>query len=155
MIYKAFGCKQQLMKAVYDVTVAGDLEPIPMAERAVLKHVLRTADPRERIELFAGFVRDFHERLGGLLTVLTEVDPEVAEVRAATENERLTGLRAFVAKLADEGHLRPATTVEQAADACWTLTSPQVFSQLTQSRSWSLDTYQQWLAEMLTATLVP
>ena len=155
MIYKAFGGKQQLMKAVYDVTLAGDLEPNPMAQRAMVMRVQQPPDPRERIELIAKFVRDFHDRLGGILTVLTEADPEVAEVRATTENERLADVRAFVARLASEGHLRPTTSVALATDACWTLTSPQVFNQLTQARSWSPDTYQQWLAEMLMVTLLP
>jgi hypothetical protein len=36
------------------------------------------------------------QRLGGLLAVLTEADPQIAEISAVTEAERLAGVRAFV-----------------------------------------------------------
>jgi AcrR family transcriptional regulator len=153
-IYKTFGSKPQLMKAVYDVTVAGDDEPVPIGQRAPVQLALQATDPAEKIRRYAEFVCGFMERLGGLLAVLAEADPEMAEVRAVTEAERLTGVRAFVGHLAQEGHLRSTLGQEQAADACWSLTSPQLFAQLTQGRGWTAATYQGWLADMLTATLL-
>jgi AcrR family transcriptional regulator len=152
-IYKAFGSKPQLMKAVYDVTVAGDDEPVPIGQRPAIQRILQAADPREKVRLYAQFVCDFMQRLGGLLAVLTEADPEIAEVRAVTETERLTGVRAFVSHLAQGGNLRSSLGQDSAADACWSLTSPQLFAQLTQARGWTAAAYQQWLAEMIAATL--
>jgi hypothetical protein len=55
------------------------------------------------------------ERLGGLLAVLAEADPEIAEVTAVTEAERLTGVRAFVGHLAEQGHLRSALSQDEVA----------------------------------------
>jgi AcrR family transcriptional regulator len=153
-IYKTFGSKQQLMKAVYDVTVAGDDEPVPIGQRPPVQRVLKAPDPTEKIRLYAEFVRGFMQRLGGLVAVLAEADPEIAEIRAVTEAERLAGVRAFVGHLAGEGHLTSALDQDQAADACWSLTSPQLFAQLTQARAWTPDSYQGWLAQMLSATLL-
>jgi AcrR family transcriptional regulator len=153
-IYKTFGSKQQLMKAVYDVTVAGDDEPVPIGQRPPVQRVLQAADPAEKIRRYAEFVRGFMQRLGGLVAVLAEADPEIAEVCAVTEAERLTGVRAFVGHLAAEGHLSSALDHDQAADACWSLTSPQLFAQLTHARGWTPDSYEGWLAQMLTATLL-
>ncbi len=153
-IYKTFGSKQQLMKAIYDVTVAGDDEPVPIGQRPPIRRVLQASDPHKKVRLYAQFVADFMQRLGGLLAVLTEADPQIAEIRAATEAERLAGVRAFVGHLAREGHLRTALTQDHAADACWSLTSPQLFAQLTQARGWTAATYRQWLADMITATLL-
>jgi AcrR family transcriptional regulator len=154
MIYKTFGSKQQLMKAVYDVVIAGDDEPIPIAQRPAVQQVLGTADAQEKVRLYARFVRDYAERLGGLIPVLAEADPEVAEVRATTEDERLVGVRAFVEHLAAQGLLRSGTDEREAADACWVLTSPQLFTQLTHARQWNADTYERWLAHMLKSTLL-
>jgi AcrR family transcriptional regulator len=154
MIYKVWGSKPRLMKAVYDVTVAGDDEPTPIGERPAIQRVLEAAGAAEKIGLYARFAADFMRRLGGLLAVLTEAEPEIAEVRATTEAERLTGVRAFVSHLAAAGQLRPALSQDQAADACWALTSPQLFAQLTQARGWTVEAYQAWLADMLAATLL-
>jgi AcrR family transcriptional regulator len=154
MVYKAFGGKQQLIKTVYDVALAGDHEPVPIGRRQAVQQVLAVEDPHEKLARYAAFVCDLHQRLGGLLTVLAEADPGIAEIRAVTEAERLVGVRAFVGHLADAGLLRPGLDPDHAADACWALTSPQLFAQLTQSRAWTPEGYRQWMTRMLTATLL-
>jgi AcrR family transcriptional regulator len=154
MVYKAFGGKQQLMKTVYDVALAGDHDAVPIGQRPAIQRVLTAADPHDKLARYAAFVCERHQRLGGLLAVLAEADPEIAEVRSVTEDERLNGLRAFVCHLGDTGLLRAGLDREHAADACWALTSPQLFTQLTQARSWSPADYRNWVAGMLTATLL-
>jgi AcrR family transcriptional regulator len=154
MVYKAFGGKQQLIKTVYDVALAGDHEPVPIGRRQAIQQVLAIGDPYEKLAGYATFVCELHQRLGGLLAVLAEADPGIAEIRAVTEAERLVGVRAFVGHLADAGQLRPGLDPDHAADACWALTSPQLFAQLTQSRAWTPKSYRQWMAGMLTATLL-
>ncbi|HEY0452955.1 TetR/AcrR family transcriptional regulator [Actinophytocola sp.] len=153
-IYKSFGGKQQLMKAVYDVTLAGDSEPVPIGRRAEVRAAFEASGPQDKVVLYARFVTGLMERLSGLIAVLTEADPDIARIRATTEEERLIGVRAFVDHLAKEGHLRAGTAAEHAADACWVLTSPQLFAQLTLARGWDADGYRHWLTEMLAATLL-
>jgi AcrR family transcriptional regulator len=153
-VYKAFGGKPGLVKALWDVTLAGDDEPLTMAERPALREVWRTRDPHTKLRLYAAFVRGVHERLAFLFTLLTQAGPEVAQVLADSEAERLTGLTAFVAHLNDQGALRPGVGTALAADACWALTGPQLFTQLTIGRSWHPGTYQDWLAGILAATLL-
>ncbi|MGX6601382.1 TetR/AcrR family transcriptional regulator [Micromonosporaceae bacterium Da 78-11] len=153
-VYKAFGGKPGLMKALWDVTLAGDDEPVRMAERPQLQQVLATPDPGPKLHLYAGFVRGVHERLAALFTVLTRSGPEVAALLDTSEQERLTGVNAFVTHLAEQGVLRPGADPARTADACWALTDPRLFTQLTVERAWSGDAYQHWLAAMLTATLL-
>ncbi len=154
MIYKSFGDKKRLMKSLYDVTTAGDDEPEPIGSRPVMQRVLATADPYQRLMLYAKFVRTYQERLNALLHLLAEADPEMAEIRATIEGERLAGLRTFVGHLADEGQLRSDVTCSAGADACWVLTSPQMFIQLTQTRNWSAVGYERWLTDMMAASLL-
>src|ERR1700690_2135612 len=47
-VYKAFGGKPGLMKALWDVTLAGDAEPLTMAQRPALQEVWRTRDPHAK-----------------------------------------------------------------------------------------------------------
>src|SRR5580698_3963785 len=56
-VYKAFGSKPGLVKALWDVTLAGDDEPLTMAQRPALREVWRTRDPHAKLRLYAGFVR--------------------------------------------------------------------------------------------------
>ena len=37
LLYKVFGPKPQLVKRVYDVLLAGDVDPLPVAERPALQ----------------------------------------------------------------------------------------------------------------------
>jgi AcrR family transcriptional regulator len=154
LVYKAFGSKPGLMKAVYDTVLAGDDEPVRIGQRPAVGRIWAMADPGEKVRAYAAFVTDLNTRLGGLAAVLAEADPEVAQVRAVTEDERLAGLRAFTAHLAGDGVLA-AADAERAADECWVLTSLSVFAQLTRAREWSPGAYRDWLARMLAATLLP
>jgi AcrR family transcriptional regulator len=153
-VYKTFGGKPGLAKALWDVTLAGDDESLPMAERPALLEVWRTRDPHAKLRLYAAFVRGVHERLARLFTSLSQAGPEAATVLADSEAERLTGVTAFVTHLGAQGVLRSGISTAQAADACWALTGPQLFTQLTAGRGWPPGTYQDWLAGILAATLL-
>ncbi|MFJ4679317.1 TetR/AcrR family transcriptional regulator [Kitasatospora sp. NPDC088783] len=153
-VYKSFGGKSGLVKALWDTTLAGDDEPVAMAERPQLRAVWEARDPAVKLRRYAGFVRGVHERLAPLFGLLVQAGPEVAEVLALSERERLTGVTAFVGHLADAGVLPPGGDPARLADACWALTGPQLFTQLTAGRGWSADAYQEWLAGLLAAALL-
>jgi AcrR family transcriptional regulator len=153
-LYKAFGSKPQMMKALWDITLAGDDDPLTMAERPEIRTVLGTPDPQVKLELYAAFVSGVHERIAALFTLLTGSDPEVAQLLATAEQERLTGVSAFVAHLADVGMLRTGADQNAVADAFWVLTSPDLFVKLTADRRWSIGAYRRWLADTLTAALL-
>jgi hypothetical protein len=125
-----------------------------MAERPALQEVWRTADPQMKLRLYAGFVSDVHGRLAALFALLSRAGPEVAEVLTVSEAERLTGVTAFVAHLAHEGMLRPDADQARLADACWVLTGPYLFTQLTAGRGWDTESYRQWLAQTLASVLL-
>src|SRR5437879_13848677 len=44
-VYKAFGGKPGMVKALWDITLAGDDEPVPMADRPQTREILRTREP--------------------------------------------------------------------------------------------------------------
>lgn len=153
-IYKVFGGKAGLVKALWDTTLAGDDEPVAMADRPELRKVWETSDPRVKLRLYAGFVRGVHERLAPLFSLLTQAGGEVADVLAVSEQERMAGVAAFAAHLADIGVLRPGSDPAPLADVCWVLTGPQLFTQLTAGRGWHCDAYETWLTDMLATALL-
>lgn len=138
------------MKALWDVTLAGDDAPASMAQRPALLDVLANRDLDQALELYAQFVRGVHERLAPLHRILTQTGgPELAPLLADTENERRRGLASLTTHLAEHGLLPAGVDQGRLADAGWALTSPHLFTQLTLQCGWSPKDYQQWLATTL------
>src|SRR6266545_3209775 len=51
-VYKAFANKATLLKAVFDVSVAGDDEPVPIAERHLIATIRAEPDPARQIAMY-------------------------------------------------------------------------------------------------------
>jgi AcrR family transcriptional regulator len=153
-VYKAFGSKAGLMKALWDVTLAGDDQPVAIADRPQMQEVRSAADPAEKLRRWAGFVRGANQRLAPLYGLLAQAGPEVTQLLATTQRERLTGVRALVDHLTDTGLLAAGRDPATAADACWALTGPRVFLDLTADRGWHPGQYEDWLTCMLIANLL-
>jgi AcrR family transcriptional regulator len=153
-VYKAFGGKRGLVKAMYDVTLAGDDAPMPMAQRPEVVALLDEPDPVAKIAAYAGIARGVSERLGAVTAALSTGGPEAAEISAETDRERLIGVNAFVGHLAAGGHLPAGRDRAEAADEVWLLTAPEVYRLGAAGRGWSADRYEDWLRRMLTAALL-
>ena len=151
-IYKAFGGKAGLTKHVYDVALAGDDEPVPLAQRPHVQGILAARSPARKIELYAAVARQLGDRLGPLLDVLLGArgsDDELEAFARTTEQERLVGATGFVRHLDETGGLRGGLDREHARDTVWTLISPEVYLLLVHRRGWQADDYENWLAGAL------
>ena len=156
-VYKAFGSKAALAKRVYDVTLVGDEEPVPLAERAEIQAIIAEPDPRRKLAMYAALGRKLVERIGPLLSVLAGAkagDPELAEFAATTARERLVGVSGLVGQLETIGALRPGLSFDRARDIVWTLIGWEVYELLVIERGWSLDDWEAWVAESTAALLL-
>jgi AcrR family transcriptional regulator len=157
-VYKAFGNKAGLLKAVFDVAIAGDDEPVPMLQREALSRVRDEADPRRKLELYGQFVADVaprHVPVQLLARTAAATNPDAAEVWHDLCAERLHGMSLFAHALADAGHLRPGITRDQARDLLWTYNSPETYDLLVNQRGWTARRYGTWIADSLTNALLP
>jgi AcrR family transcriptional regulator len=66
---------------------------------------------------------------------------------------RLAGCRAIVARLAEEGMLKPGIDPTVAADLLWTLTSLRLWEDLVLLRGWSVTRYRKHVGAMILRTL--
>ena len=119
-----------------------------------MREVRTAREPAEKLRRWAEFVSGANQRLAALYGLLAQAGPEVTEMLATTQRERLTGVRALVAHLSDSGLLAPGLDQAAAADACWALTGPRLFLDLTTHRGWQPDLYEDWLTRMLAANLL-
>jgi AcrR family transcriptional regulator len=158
-IYRAFGSKAGLFKAVIDAAVAGgpSRADVPVEARPAIRAVIEEADPRRQVELYASTQPGIHRRSGPLLRALSgaaATDPELKALWDEIESSRLTGQGRFIGMLAERGALRPGLSVEEARDGLWTLCSLAVYDMLVGSRGWTVELYEQWLAERLVDLLL-
>lgn len=156
-VYKTFRTKAALIKDVYDVTLAGDDEPISMIDRPEHQAVFAASDPREKLARYAFAARRISERVGPLLARLLAGarggDPDLLQFRETINQERMAGAGGIVRHLASTGSLRGDVDPDRACDLVWTLISPEVYELLVVDRGWSPDEYEQWLAQTLTDAL--
>jgi AcrR family transcriptional regulator len=156
-VYKQFRGKGGLLKAAYDVRLAGDDEPVSLADRPEYRAIGEESDPARKVRRYAAVGRRISERAGPLTARVLEsrgADPEVEEFARTIEAERLVGATTFVAHLDQAGALRPDLDADRARDVLWVLISPEVWAQLVQRRGWTNDQYEAWLAEAVSTALL-
>ena len=158
-VYNMAGGKAELLKAVYDAAVAGDDEPVPMAERPGIQAMIAAPDPRQALALYARLGREIAQRTHRLVTVILAQaatgDAALTEFAAQIEAQRAIGTAATARHLASRFGLRAGLSEQAAADILWTLTAPDIAERLITQRNWPWDTYERWLADAMASSLLP
>ena len=155
-VYNTVGGKSALLSAAYDMALAGDDEPVPIAERPAYRAMLAAGDARTCLGGYAALSRDLAERAAPLVAiVLAEAgNPDVRALADVAEQQRARGTAGVARHVADRFGLRPdLTAAEEAADILWALTAPETAVRLL-GRGWTWDRHQAWLADTLVRTLV-
>lgn len=157
-VYKAFGNKPGLAKAVFDVAIAGDDEPVPMVQREALGRVRNEPDPRKKFELYGqhlAAVAPRHVPIQLLIHSAAATDPEAGRVWRQLQDEGLRGMNVFARSLHADGHLRSDVSASEARDVLWTYNSAELYQLLVIERGWTPKRYGRWVAAALSAALLP
>jgi AcrR family transcriptional regulator len=156
-LYRLFGSKRALLRAVLDTSFAGDDEPIAFVDRPAVQAALSEPDPQQLLAAFARITREFMDRSSAILHVLAsaaQVDAEAADLLAEIRRQRHTGQSRIVAALVARGTLDPSLEPSEAADVVYLLLSPDTHRILTLERRWTPQQYETWLASTLGRTLL-
>jgi len=157
-VYAAFGNKRAILARLFDVSLVGDDQPIPLLDRQGPQAAMNATDQHRQIELFADDIYEIMSRVAPLFDIMhgaAKTEPEIAEMLQNILNARVQGMLAFVSALARNGPLREGLTPERAAETAWILTSAEVFTLLKTHRGWSEEFHKHWLADSLTRLLLP
>lgn len=157
-IYRLFVSKPGILKAVLDVSIAGDDEAVPMLDRPQVRALLADPDPRSQLAGFAALVRDVMARTASMYQLVTEAarsDQDAASLLAEIARQRQEGQLRVARSLARSGALRPGLRERDAADIIYALASPEVYSLLVLDRGWSGERYENWVAATLANQLLP
>src|SRR5215469_9462123 len=151
-LYRLFGSKRALLKALLDITFGGDDEPVAFGDRPEQQQALGAPDTTSLVRAFAHICRQFMERSSEMFHVLftaAQVDPEIAELQNEIRRQRHTGQSRIVAAIAGRKALDPELSISDAEDITYAALSPEVYRILTIERGWTADQYERCLTRML------
>lgn len=157
-VYRLFSSKHGILKALLDVSIVGDDEDVPMAERRPVGTLLATPDPEEQLAGFVALVVQVNGRVGPLHRILVSAagtDVDAAALLDSVTAQRQQGQRLIARSLARAGALRPGVRERDAADIIHALLSPELYRLLVVDRGWKTERYEKWLAKTLIHQLLP
>ena len=157
-VYRLFSSKLGILRALLDVSVAGDDDDVPVEERPFVRALLADPDPRKQLSGFAGITRGIQSRTEPVYRILVSAaasDPDAAALLAERTLHRQQNQSRIARHLADAGALRPGLGEREAADIIHALMSPEVYRLLVGDRGWAGEQYEQWLKGILIDQLLP
>ncbi len=157
-VYKGFGSKAALAKAVFDLVLAGDDEPVPIADRPAMRAVRDEPDVRSKITIFVTGLAQRQARSAGVQILIRDgrhVDDSLAPVWAKLNDEGLVGMTALGHRLLDTGQLRAGIGLDEVRDVLWNYLAIDTYERLVLAQGWPLDRYSAWLARAITSAICP
>jgi AcrR family transcriptional regulator len=157
-VYKGFGSKAALAKAVFDLAIAGDDDPVPVARRPAVQAMRSEPDVRRKIAMFLDGLAERQARSADVQILIRDgrhVDDALGPVWAAMENEGLTGMAELSRHLEESGQLREDLDVDEVRDVLWNYLAIDHYERLVLRRGWSLERYTAWLTGSVISSLCP
>ncbi|MDX6260882.1 MAG: hypothetical protein QOH84_2570 [Kribbellaceae bacterium] len=155
-IYKAFGGKSGLVRAIYDRGLTGR-ESVPAYERSDDMRLQET-DPAiimRQWGLLTAEVASVVTPIRLLIRSAAATDPKMSALLEDSDAERLTRMRHHAQFLAERGHLRDGVTIAEATDILWTCSSVEIYELLVLKRGWSPRRFAQFIADFMISSLLP
>lgn len=153
-IYKAFGGKPGLVRAICDRALAGR-GPLHAEVRSD-EMARREQDPREIIRQWGVLTTEVAPRISPIVLLLRDAaahDPEMAALQAEIDAQRLARMTHNARAL--DGHLRPDLSIEDAGVILWTYSSPELYELLVVKQSWPANRYGRFVSDALIGHLLP
>jgi AcrR family transcriptional regulator len=157
-VFAAMGSKQAILKQLRDIALAGDDEPVPVAQRPWYREALAEPDPRRALRVYARNATAIHRRAADVHEVLRAAaasDQDLHGLWRASEDERRGGAAIVVDALLGKSPLKAGLDRAAAIDIVWVLTASDIFWRLVRTRRWSHAQYENWLGDTLCAQLLP
>jgi AcrR family transcriptional regulator len=156
-VYRLFSSKRGILKALLDVSIAGNDEAISMADRPPVRSLLADPDPRNMVAGFVGVAAQVNSRTAAIYRILVSAaasDPDTATLLDELTRQRQQGQGRVARALARARSLQPTLRERDAGDIIHALVSPEVYGLLVVDRGWPPERYETWLTETLVDQLL-
>ena len=151
-VYRLFSSKRGILKALLDVSIVGDDEAAPLADRPHVRSLFADPDPTHQLAGLVGITAQVNSRTGPIYRILVSAassDPDAAGLLDELTRQRHEGQSRIARSLARAGALRPKLRERDAADIIHALMSPEVYGLLVIDRGWPSERYERWLTAIL------
>jgi AcrR family transcriptional regulator len=154
----AFGSKPALLAEALDEALAGDDDPIPVAERPWFQPVWDAGTPQDVLAAYARVCTVIGGRAGSLFEVLrraADASPELVELWDRTQRNRRAGARMVVDRLHAVGAPKGGRAqVEKQVDALWFYNDPAHHHTMVSECGWRERDFTTWLAARMVDALL-
>jgi AcrR family transcriptional regulator len=157
-VYRLFASKLGILKALLDVSIAGDHEAVPVAQRPQVEQLAGADDPHRQLQGFVAFASEINDRVAPIYRILVSAagtDPDAAALLDGLTQQRQQGQRMIARALARADALRPGVRERDAADIVHALLSPEIYRLTVVDRGWTGERYRSWLTGLLADQLLP
>jgi AcrR family transcriptional regulator len=155
-IYKAFGGKSGLVKAIYGRGLLGRGGDRAYDRSDAMRE--RETDPRVIMRKWGALTTEVASVVSPIRLLMRSAglaDPEMARLLQETDQDRLTRMRHHARFLKERGYLRKGITLGEATDVLWTCSSVELYDLLVVQRGWTLARFAGFVADFMIAQLLP
>lgn len=154
-IYKAFGGKPGLVRAIRDRRLAGR-GPVHAEQRSERARS-DSANGHELVAHWGRLTAEVAPQVAPILLLVRDAataDPEMRSLQNELDADRLRRMHANAKHLHDAGYLREGLSVAHAADVLWTFSAPEFFELLVRRRGWGVVRFGVFVGESIAAALL-
>ena len=155
-VYKSFGNKAALAKAVLDLTLAGDDEPVAVRDRPAMLMVLAEPDVRLKVAMYVDGLVERLQRSARVQIMIRDgryVDDSLVPVWTQLLDEGLAGMEMLAQHLVETGQLRKDADPSEVTDLLWNYLAIDHYERLVLLRGWEVARFQRWLTAAITDSL--
>jgi AcrR family transcriptional regulator len=156
-VFTSVGGKAAVLKLAFDWALAGDDEPVAIADRPEVQRMMQDEDPAALLAAWIAMNAAIGGRVAALhhvLVVAADADPDAAALLATLERQRADGAGAVVNRMAELGGLRPDLNPRQAAAIADLLIDPMPYRRLVEQHGWTPEAYTRYLQRAAAAALL-
>jgi AcrR family transcriptional regulator len=153
----AFGSKPALLREVVNVALAGDDEPVPVAERPWFRPVWEAQTARDLLVAYAQVCTLIDARVARIFEVVrraADASADVAELWETTQRNRRAGAGIVARQLHSMGPVGGWLGEQRAVDVLWLFNDPAHYDSLVLQCGWPESDFTQWLAVRMQQALI-
>jgi AcrR family transcriptional regulator len=155
--FTAFGSKPALLREVLDQALAGDDEPVPVAQRPWFRPVWDADTPEAVLDAYAGVCTLINGQSARIVEVIrraADQSPEVGELWDTVQRNRRAGAQMVIEHAASRGPFAAGLDGERAADILWVFNDPALYDTLVSGCGWPVTRYTGWLSSQIKHALL-
>ena len=157
-VYASAKSKRDILKGILDLAISGEDEQVPVQISSRWRAMEAERDLQSRLRMLAQLHREICVREAPAFEIMAEAagsDPEIRVLMHEMADQRYRDHYRLAKSLHQTGHMRPGLSARRAADIIWTLANERTYLALVRDRRWSIQDYEDWLADQLIAGLLP